>query len=95
MNAAGLNDLVLLMADALLRDPRVHPKKGDVLDDDPPLVPLTVVAVHPNAEHPIVIEAERRQWWQAQLLVRGRWRGSLAQWRREMAGAAVSMRDER
>ena len=95
MSTTTFNDLVLALADALLRDPRVHPKKGDVLDDDHPLVPLTVVAVHPNAEHPIVIVAERREWWQAQMLVRGRWRGSFGQWRREMAAAAVGERPER
>lgn len=94
MSTTTFNDLVLALADALLRDPRVHPKKGDVLDDDHPLVPLTVVAVHPNAEHPIVIVAERREWWQAQMLVRGRALPCLSsgggRWR-----AGLSVRDER
>ena len=89
MSDATLVQLVREVADGLLLAPRVHPSVRDVLDDDPPLVPPTVVAVHPNVEFPVVVVAERRQWWQAQMLVRGRWRGSLAQWRREMAEAVV------
>ena len=84
-----LQELVRVVAEALLRDPRMHPRRGDVLDDDPPLVPLTVVAVWPNEEHPAVVVGERREWWHAQMIVRGRWKGSLAQWRREMDGAGI------
>ena len=53
-------NLVRALAYGLVRDPRVHPRRGDILDDDPPLVPLTVVAVWPNEDKPRVIEAERR-----------------------------------
>lgn len=85
-----LLEVVREVTEGLLRDPRVHPRRGDVLDDDPPLVPLTVVAVWPNEDEPRTVVAERRQWWMGQLLVRGRWRGSLDAWTREMMEAAVA-----
>lgn len=87
---SGVVKLVCALAGQLLRDPRVHPRRGDVVDDDPPLVPLTVVAVWPNEGEPNVVEAERRQVWLGQVIVRGRWKGSLAAWWREMAAAAVA-----
>ncbi len=80
----ALAALVLAVAGALIRDPRVHPRKGDVVDDDPPLVPLTVVAVWPNEDEPRIVEAERRATWMGFDVVKGRWRGTLGQWRREM-----------
>jgi hypothetical protein len=58
-----------------------------VLDDDPPLVPLTVVEVWPSEGVPRTVVAERREVRLGQGIVRGRWRGTLRQWRREMAGA--------
>lgn len=53
-------ELVSAIASQLLRDPRAHPRRGDVVDDDPPLVPLTVVEVWPNEEAPRVVVGERR-----------------------------------
>ena len=85
----SLAALVSEVATALMRDPRVHPRKGDVLDDDPPLIPLTVVAVWPNEDEPREVVAERRQWWLGHMLVRGRWKGSLAAWQREMVRPLV------
>ncbi len=34
---SGLAELVFEVARVLMRDPRVHPRKGDVLNDDPQL----------------------------------------------------------
>ena len=82
--SSGLLELVRGAAEQLLRDPRVHPRIGDILDDDPPLVPLTVVAVWPNEEEPRVVEAERRALCFGHVVVTGRWRGTLGQWRKEM-----------
>ena len=59
-----------------MRAPRVHPRRGDALDDDPPLAPLSVVLVHPHDEYPRFVVAERRERWRAQVLVRGRWKGT-------------------
>ena len=79
-------DLVLATASLIGRDPRLFPRRGDVIDDDPPLVPLTVVAVWPNEEEPQRVEAERRATWMGHAVVVGRWRGTMGQWRREMGG---------
>lgn len=79
-----LQELALAVAETLMRDPRVHPRKGDVLDDDPPLVPLTVVAVWPNEEWPRVVVAERQGKCFGFDVVVGRWSGTLKQWRCEM-----------
>ena len=81
-----IGELALAVAEMLMRDPRVHPRKGDVLDDDPPLVPLTVVAVWPNEAWPSVVVAERRATWMGHPVVVGRWRGTMGQWRKEMGG---------
>lgn len=81
----GVAQLVAEVAAALLRDPRVHPRVGDVVDDDPPLVPLTVVAVWPSEDEPRFVEAERRATAFGFPVVAGRWRGTLSQWRRETA----------
>lgn len=81
-----LVELAGRVAFVLLRDPRVHPRRGDVIDDDPPLVPLTVVAVWPNEDQPRRVEAERRATWMGHAVVVGRWRGTMGQWRREMRG---------
>lgn len=85
-----LQEFASAVAEVLIWDPRVHPRKGDVLDDDPPLVPLTVVAVWPNEQWPTTVEAERRAKSFGFDVVAGRWRGSLQQWRREMQGAIIS-----
>ena len=71
MTAAVL-ELVREAAAELLRDPRVHPRVGDVVDDDPPLVPLTVVAVRRSEEVPRRVEAERQATWMGHWLVVGR-----------------------
>ena len=89
MGTTCLLEVVREVTARLLQDPRVNPRRGDVLDDDPPLVPLTVVAMWPNEGEPNVVEAERRQVWLGQIIVRGRWRGSLAAWRKEMMEATV------
>ena len=80
------SDLASAVAGVLLRDPRVHPRVGDVLDDDPPLVPLTVVAVLPNEETPRRVGAERRATWMGHGVVVGRWRGTMGQWRQVTVG---------
>lgn len=78
-------ELVSEAAAELMRDPRVHPRVGDVVLDDPPLVPLTVVGVWPSEEMPRRVEAERRATWMGHRVVVGRRRGSFAQWRRGVA----------
>ena len=91
--SAALAELVIEVARALIRDPRVHPRKGDVIDDDPPLVPLTVVRVVPEGDYPAWVVAERREVWQARVRISGEWRGTLAQWRGEMAAAELQVRE--
>lgn len=64
------------------RDPRIDPKVGDILDDDPPLPPLRVVSrlglsvyglrTHPRGPIP--------------------WQGTLLQWRAEMSDSFIVRR---
>lgn len=77
-------EVVTAIANLLLRDPRVHPRIGDIVDDDPPLAPLTVVAVWPSEFEPRVVEAERRTLYYGHVVVTGRWKGTIAQWTEEM-----------
>jgi len=66
----------------LKRDPRLNPKAGDVLDDDPPLPPLEVIAVrcgHVTAFRYLVKKAGNKGYWD----------GGLPAWRREMKGVTV------
>ena len=44
-----------------LRGPLGHSRVGDVVDDDPPLVPLTVVGVWPSEDVPRRVDEERRE----------------------------------
>ena len=55
-----------------------------MVDDDPPLVPLTVVAVWPNEDQPKGVEGERRTLYFGHAVVTGRCKGTLGQWRKEM-----------
>lgn len=81
---SDITDLVWTVAGLLVQDPRVHPRRGDVVDDDPPLVPLTVVAVWPNEAAPRLVVGERRAILFGHPVVVGRWHGTLAEWIAEM-----------
>lgn len=66
------------------RDPRLDPRSDDVLDDDPPLPPLRVVE-----RIGLSVYGLRRGQNPSKSIP---WRGTLAQWRKEMADAVILKR---
>lgn len=68
-----------------MRDPRVDPEPGDILNDDPPLHPLEVTDVKDGRVLAVRYTLEKG-------LNRGHWEGTLDSWRKEMADAEVTPR---